>query len=207
MGSTERGMLAMRMLATIKRGLLAGAGAGVLAVLVWAAPAAAESPWWTLTSGSRPANLHAGVARNEVQEIKVNATGGDVVALEPATFAFAVFPYDATAAEAQTALEGVYGAGDVEVSGGPGDATASKPYVVTFTGALADQSVTPINTEFSGIAEFLGPYTNLAGTASVTQTVAGKADGQIIVTAENLGDGEIDGAQAPVVLSDKLHPA
>ena len=45
--------------------------------------------------------------------------------------------YNAEAGEVQEGLEKIYGTGDVRVTGGPGDETGSKPYVVTFTGAWA----------------------------------------------------------------------
>jgi hypothetical protein len=48
-------------------------------------------------------------------------------------------PFDATAGEVQGALEGFLvwdwvPTHHVEVTGGPGDETGAKPYVITFTG-------------------------------------------------------------------------
>ena len=58
-----------------------GGAAVLLAVSVGllfsASSALAAAPWWGLTSESWPTNLHSGVARDEVQELTVSATGGD----------------------------------------------------------------------------------------------------------------------------------
>jgi len=50
-------------------------------------------------------------------------------------------PYNASAAEVQAALEALplIGAGNVEVSGGPGDVSGSSPYQITFTGSEVSQ--------------------------------------------------------------------
>lgn len=180
----------------------------LLMALASASPALAESPWWHLTSGSRPTNLQPGQARNEVQEVKVSATGGQLVLAnltpeqveegelfdEEGEPLFTILPFNAEASVAQEGLEEVYGAGNVEVSGGPGDAGGSKPYVVRFKGELADRSVGIINTELS----------SLKGTASVTEVTAGRSDGALLVTAENVGDASIDGSKVPAQITDKL---
>src|SRR5580700_8764515 len=51
----------------------------LLAGLLGAASANADSPWWHLNSGARPTVLQSGVARNEVQELTISATEGDVL--------------------------------------------------------------------------------------------------------------------------------
>ncbi len=51
-----------------------------LAVSVSSASAEAGSPWWHVSVGERPTNLQAGVGRDEVQEVTVNATGGQGLA-------------------------------------------------------------------------------------------------------------------------------
>ena len=182
----------------------------VVAVLVGAllvAPvASALSPWWHVTSGSRPSQLqtdvHSGLARDEVQKITVSATAGTVTVLEPASVAEveegegklkeASFPYNATHQVAQAALEGIYGAGNVEVTGGPGDATGSTPYVVTFKGELADQPLELMNTQLS----------MLTGSASVSESTAGRADGEVFTTVVNLGDAIADGSGTPIQIKD-----
>jgi hypothetical protein len=107
-------------------------------------------------------------AVDEVQEIRVNATSG--------TFSL-TFDGDTTGALAynvsetamRLALEALatLAPGDVEVSGGPGDAGATTPYVVTFGGTLAGTNVSAI----------IGNNISLAGggaSISVTTTVQGK---------------------------------
>jgi len=84
---------------------------------------------------------------NAKQELTVSATGGEYTLT--ATFAaggakhtettqpIAATANAATVREALAALPSV-GAGNVAVSGGPGDATGEHPYQIEFTGALAD---------------------------------------------------------------------
>ena len=79
---------------------------------------------------------------DEAQEVKVDATAGQFKLTfdgrETADIAF-----DARADAVQTALEGLdnIDAGDVEVSGGPGDDGGTTPYVVIFRGDLAGSDV------------------------------------------------------------------
>jgi hypothetical protein len=185
--------------------------AGVLlASLVWAACAFAEpSPWWHLTAGSRPTALHAGLARNEVQKVTVAAKGGEFILAdltkaqlakgefsdEPGDEPDVVsFPFNAEPGVVQARLEEVYGAGNVEVSGGPGDETGSKPYVVTFKGGRGSQRV-----------EEMQPFAfGLTGTETVTETTRGRPDGEIVLTAANLGDASVNGETTPVSIVDKL---
>jgi hypothetical protein len=195
-------------LGSIGRGVLGIIAVGALVTLGGVTPAYALSPWWHLTSATVPSELQAGQATNEVQEIEVAATGGEVTVVEPVSYeealaggGFAVlkyseFPYDATQQEAQAALETVYGTGNVEVQGGPGDGTGTKPYVVTFTGKLADQPLPLIMTSFN-----LG---GLEGGAVVTEQAKGSADGELVVTAANLGDSAAEGAKSPITITDKL---
>ena len=195
------------MVRLIKRGILGMVAVGLLVVATGGVPAYADSPWWHLTSGARPTDLQPGKAKSEVQEIKVSATGGDVFVPEPVSLEEvlngkkelgelkdAEFAYDATHEEAQAALEGLYGAGNVAVSGGPGDAGGSKPYVVTFKTGLNEGVM---NTEYS---VFLG---GLEGTATVTETSKGEPDGYVVVRAADLGDANVE-ARSPVSISDKL---
>jgi|HubBroStandDraft_6_1064221.scaffolds.fasta_scaffold73910_5 hypothetical protein len=46
----------------------------------------AASPWWHLTSGARPTTIQPGKAVDEVQEITVSATGGELFLVEPVAF-------------------------------------------------------------------------------------------------------------------------
>ena len=179
----------------------------VLATLALSASpvVAAESPWWHVTAEPVPTYLHAGVARNEVQELKVNATGGDVLWIESLTTfkeLHAVFPYNATHEEVQAALEGFYGAGSVEVTGGPvgkpAVVTELEPYVITFKGRRVSPPLS-----FFGSAGCCGGV-SLEGAASVIEVAQGRPDGEIMVTASNLGDAEAHGEVEPITLSDVL---
>jgi len=107
------------------------------------------SAWWHVAAGARPSFVHAGAARDEVQEVMVDATGGRCLGEEEPGFAgcYAVKPdsassapaavvhFNATAQELQAAFEEgpgeydegrvkvlagpLYGKGDVQVTGGP----------------------------------------------------------------------------------------
>ena len=186
--------------------LLAGLAGGAVSV-----SAESLSPWFHLASVSRPGSLQSGGAKSEVQEVVVKATGGEFVLSEPVATEkeeffngkgepeFVVLPDDATARQVEEGLEGFYGAGNVEVTGGPGDATGSKPYVVMFTGALASRPVELIGTRWS---ELFGDTSQ--GQLRVTEQAHGQADGVIAVTAINLGDGVADGEASPVRIVDRL---
>ena len=80
------------------------------------------------------------------------------------------------------------------MSGGPGDAGGTKPYVVTFKTGLNEGAM---NTEFSS---FFG---GLEGTATVTETAKGEPDGYVVVRAADLGDANVE-AKSPVTIADKL---
>jgi hypothetical protein len=171
-----------------------------LSLLGSVASAAAASPWWHMTSGSRPGHLQPGVARDEVQEIAVGAVEVEP-GLELAIFElkvkgvvlgfFANEPVAknfglpaATAKNIQTALEGseAYGAGNVEVLGSEA-AVAPLNLTVKSVGADNDRTVPPIEIDFSGGI----------GTGGATVAAEAHPDGQIYVTAANLGDASTSG--------------
>jgi hypothetical protein len=246
---------------------LAGVMIVGLAGLIGSSPAAAAEPWWQLSSSSRPANLKAGLARDEAQEVSVKAgsgsftltlatgTGhgffiqggpqkifnhfvvsegafhvGDTIAVEfgrqfgesivpanteivaasgesltisedipgesahgeelTASETSAAIPVGATAAEVQAALAvlpGV-GTGNVEVTGPTGG-----PYTVVFKGTFTDRPVALMRAGGSAAVQ-------------VSEVTRGRADGEIAVTAENLGDATLDGALHPVTIADSLPP-
>ncbi len=178
----------------IKRGILVVAIVGLLVGATGAASAYANSPWWHLTSGAEPSDLHSGVGKSEVQKLTVSATGGSYLLIDPTPFKFAFVPYNLSAAELQTTLEGIYGAGTVNVSGGPGDENGTLPYTLTFTGGLADQYVAPLEA-LNG---------TLAGGVSLTEVTKGSPDGKIIVTVADLGDANVEAGGNPVTIVDKL---
>jgi hypothetical protein len=179
---------------------------GVLWMLACASPALALSPWWHLSSSSLPTYLQPGVAADEVQQLTVSATGGSYLLLreEEGTIEdAAVLEFNETHAQVQSALEEMYGAGDVEVSGGPGDESGEPPYEIKFTGGLADQSVPAI----VAVSAFKLAGIELTGgrkEATVKELVKGRASGQIVVTAVNLGDANVNPVTHHVTITDKL---
>jgi hypothetical protein len=176
--------------------------------------ASANSPWWHLTSGSRPGYLRAGVAANEVQRLTVSATKGEVVLADSsrlnqvfeelieviegrrsrAELRFvAILPFGASAQQVQEQLQTkVFPSRRVLVTGGPGDKEGGKPYVITFPG----QSVAPIYAN-GEVAAFLGGEGLSGGSAaasvSVSELSKGRPDGQLVVSAANLGDANAEG--------------
>lgn len=109
--------------------------------------------------------LGTGVAH--VETLTVDATGG--------TFDISVGDETASALDGtitnsalETALEGLanVGAGNVSVTGGPGDAGGTTPYVITFQGTLATSSIPDMTVDGSSL-------TGGAGTATLATTTKG----------------------------------
>jgi hypothetical protein len=144
------------------------------------------TPWWHLTSGSRPANLQPGSVKNTVEELKVQATSGEFTVFEPNALGegkrqAASFSFDASAKTVEEGLQGIFGltARAVEVSGKPGG-----PYTITFPG------------------QFL-PALGVEGKASIRVLSEGRSQ-QVIASAANLGDAVAEGESSPIELSDQL---
>src|SRR5450759_3701372 len=157
---------------------------------------AASSPWWSVTSSASPTYLPSGLAKDEVQEITTAPSAAFALMVNGTSLGyFESEPYppygvtQATAANVQTALESVYGPGNVKVTGGPG---GTAPLIVTSINEDADRSVPRV--------EAVGIF----GTAEAKVVTEGRADGQIVVTATNLGDGPVNGATTPVRILDTL---
>jgi hypothetical protein len=188
---------------TIRKSMFCAAAVSLTVFAGGVSPAFAGSPWWHITTGSRPTILPR-IAKNEVQELTVSATGGQFVLVREEhgqLVGAALAKFNATPEEVQTALEGMYGAGSVEVPEGEGDENGDKPYKIVFTGPLADQPVAPI-VAYSEFFNF-----KLEGgrkEAKVVEVTRGKFDGQIVVTADNLGDASAHGETIPVTVADKL---
>ena len=102
---------------------------------------------WAWLSAKIGEALGAGESRgNEVEEIKVNATGGTYTVTYGSETTTAI-PYNATAAQLQAALELLPSlTGNITVTGGPGNKGGTTPYVVTFVGALKETAITPVTT-------------------------------------------------------------
>ena len=200
---------------TVRTRMLAILGVAVAVVACSAVPALAEvecascRPWWNTTVGSIPAAIQPGSAKSEVQELTTspeavvtltvdegNVTVG-TFATEPyfkeykEIFGFEVYP-ELNAANVQSASEGVYGAGNVEVvARGPGGAP---PLEVRSIRGGADRLVPELEAKAG------------AGSADVKVPVYGQPDGEVVVTAANLGDATLDARTAPVAIASTLPP-
>ena len=165
-----------------------------------AGAASAAVPWWHLGVEQRPAGLASGAAASEVQELVVSATSGGFVLTRPELGggSTAALPFNVTAAALQSALEPLYGAGVVHVTGGVGDEAGDKPYVLTFGGLLADQ---PVELPFASASTLKGGHDS---SPLMHRRVEGRPDGQLVVLAENAGDASVDGVTAPVEVSATL---
>jgi hypothetical protein len=173
---------------------------GLLLLCVFGAQAAraeTEVPGtgWEVTSTTYPTDLVPGSAVNEVQEVMVAATEGTF------TLSFggdetAAIPFDAPAATVQAALEGLpsVGAGNVTITGGPGDATGTKPYVLTFTGTLAGREVGEVVANGEQLA---------GGTVTVTVKTEGKPSGTLELNVYNVG---AEFSKGTVTVTDVLPP-
>ena len=159
-------------------------------LLLVAVSASAEtlSPWWHLSSSTRPTHLQSGhEARDEVQEIEVRGTFTlemddlEVRSIQIEVGTFALEP-GLTAAVVQAALEGeeFYGKGNVEVSEQAGSTPGTLSLRVKSVGKDADQMV-----------PLLEAYPATVAKATIATT--GRPDGYIVVTAANLGDATASG--------------
>ena len=166
------------------------------------------TPWWHLTSGSRPSVIQPGSAKDEVQELKVNATAkaspserNEVVIKAKGISKPVFFAYNAEAPEVQSELEKLYGEHNVAVTGGPTGKTPGQivtelePYVVTFKGELAYTPVPLMETEYEPLLE---------GNVKAVQVAAGRPDGEIVVKAENVGDSAALGGASTIKVGDVL---
>lgn len=179
--------------------VIAVAVLATLVCLISASATLAASPWWHMSSGSRPGYLKPGVAKSEEQELiiapgtafELKVAGNSIGLFESEPFPLSAFPA-ATAANIQTALETAYGPGNVTVSGGPGGEAPLK--IVSVAGG-ADTAVAPLEV---GIT--------LGGSVEAKVLSKGSPDGTIVVTASNLGDAAANGSTSEVRLADKLPP-
>jgi hypothetical protein len=152
--------------------LLAGIGVfSAPAALAAPSPCPTCAPWWHVTSGSRPTNMRPGAATNGVQEVTVTGNPGETFVLAELTADqvakaefwdkpeeqepdFALFQVGAEASVVQTGLEGVYGTGTVEVTGGPlATGTGNLFGPVSATGKLTNLS--PTVEEVANATEFV----------------------------------------------------
>ena len=163
-----------------KRALAAPILLALLALCALAPAAFAEEskPAWKIVAAIGPTNLPP--TQSEVQKLTVKAEGGQFALTyegEEATLDF-----NASAAQVQASLEALpaIGAGNVNVSGGPGG-EASDPYFVAFTGEKADTDVEAISAEgeaLTGEPPYASVFTTLQG---------GNGSGELAVFAANTG--------------------
>ena len=176
--------------------------------------ASAAEPWWQVLTGARPTHItdpvdesmaqevsgkkgNVGsfqilVARIEVDGSTVGCLGAGSVGAQSANKICETqtgFPAAETAAQLQTVLEGPYGAGEVEVSGGP---AAVAPFIVTTPGRwVLPVSLTPV---------VVGP--NTLGSASAK--VISEGSGRLTLTLTNLGNAPVDATSTPLEITDEL---
>ncbi|HEU5062849.1 MAG TPA: hypothetical protein VFT79_06820 [Solirubrobacterales bacterium] len=160
----------------------------MVAVCLLAAPSAASaapSPWWEVVTGSRPTNLW--IPQNQVQEINAPITPFflSVGGTPAGAFNFPPFFPESTPENVQLALESVYGAGNVEVTGGPGGVA---PLIVTSKGADAGKIV---------------PMVEIGPSGSVKLVQAG-GSGRLTLSVINIGDAPVDGSSSPVTIVNEL---
>jgi hypothetical protein len=103
---------------------------------------------------------------NEIERLTVNAGGGTFTISHGAETTGSL-PFNASAGEVRTALEGLasIGSGNVIVIGGPGGEGGGTPYTVIFVGKLAEQAITPLTTSHNSLAPSPGgpfPFAHLA---------------------------------------------
>ena len=185
------------------------------------AQASAAQPWWQLLSGSRPTNLAAAPTETEVQEVKATKSSGVLAAavevggetvgcLGDGEFSVThqsadelcesltggLFAASQSAAELEAMLEGPYGAGEVEVQGGP---AGGERFLVTTPGHW----VAPVRVTPGGLT--LGEKTLPYGNASTV--VLSEGSGRLVITLTNLGDAPVQAsAEDPLRILDSLPP-
>jgi hypothetical protein len=162
--------------------------------------ASAESPWWQLSTGSRPTNLW--VPKSEVQELRSDSAGVTFVSVEGKQVAcmggptlgffcaLSGLPNDETVAQLQESLEGPYGAGNVEVTE---DTAKAGHYLVRAVGANTGRYVASISASSLGGVE-----------AASVKTITEGGSGQLVITLTNVGDAPVDGSETPVTITDAL---
>jgi len=169
---------------------LALTAAVAAAFLACAAPAAqgAPTPVFNALAVTGPTNLPPGV--NEAQKVSVDATGGGfTLTFNGQTTVLLAYNEDPSqVAAALNGLSTIGGVGgSVTVSGGPGDAGGTHPYLIAFGGSLASTNVSQLTANS-------GSLTGGAHTATVTTTVPGGVGaGGIVMYVQNIGGKRASG--------------
>jgi hypothetical protein len=122
---------------------------------------------------------------DEAQRVTISASGGTFT-LTYSGQTTSALAWNATGAQVNAALEAlttIGGAGgNVEVSGGPGDDTGTRPYLVTFGGALAGTDLDPMTTDGTAL-------TGTAPAATVDPWVRGGGHLTLIDRDDEPADG------------------
>ena len=186
-------------MSTVKRVVLCASVVGVLVGLFGVAPAYALSPWWHLSSSSRPSYLQPGKASDEVWRVTVSATAGAWRLYQFTSGITFNFSVGETPASVQAAIEGRYGAGNVQVTGGPGPEHNNpyEVYEIKFVGALSyEHPAGPVEITSAGLSG--------GRERAELKVTEGRPAGIIVVNAVNLGDAPASLEAQPVTLEDKL---
>jgi hypothetical protein len=191
--------ISSRITATIVASLVAVAG--VMGVGV--SSAAAASPAWMISAVAEPTNFASTDIVSESFTVAVSATGGTftVTAGGATTEAIAYNAPAAGSASVQSALDALPSiggvGGSVTVTGGPGDAGATSPYVITVGGSLAGKTfeATP-----EGHGESL---TGGSQTVEVVEVSKGRFVDMYVLTATNVGGAASAGT---ITIKDVLPP-
>jgi hypothetical protein len=184
--------------------------------------AAAAEPWWQLDVASAPTDIQPGQAKNDVQELVISASKGDVFLAEKQslieffsgtrTFAeppYAIVKHDASSEEMQKAIARLYAPAEVQVTAG--GSSASEPnttrYVITFVDRpeelLFAAGYLPESFEGENLS-CENATGSCSGEATVVRIAEGRPDAELLVAAANLGDADLKGSGTAVTLTDKL---
>jgi hypothetical protein len=193
------------MVRLLEKSVVGVVAACALVGVTGAGSAYALSPWWHLSSTSRPTYLHPGQARDEVQELTVSATEGAYI-VEDGRGGRALLEVGESAEHVREALEGkealegeMYGSGNVNVTSRAGANGPNEVYEIEFTGALGHR---PIGLLEIGATSLIRGEEQ--GEAAVREKVEGHTDGQLLVTAVNLGDANAEPERSPITITDVL---
>lgn len=158
--------------------------AGIASV---AAAESAEGPQWAMNVVSMPTHITAGAPRDEIQQLRVGATGG-TYALSLKGKRTSAIAYDAPAAEVEAAMASVASVKVTEVAG------SGHTYDITFEGFLEHDM--PVELMRVDAGELVG------GSATVTELARGAEAPELTITATNIGATATDGST--ITLKDIL---
>ena len=200
----------MRSFSVCRSGLLAAGVAAAALFSATSALAAASPPEWSIQSVAAPTAMHTTDAVSAVQRVTVNATGGTFTLIfeKQTTSAIA---YNATASSVESELDALSSigglGGSVTVTGGPGDAAGSSPYVVTVGGTLRGVPE-KLGGGFGAKPSMSADGSSLTlaggeGTATATLLTNGSTKDEYELEVENIGDSSSSGT---ITITDKLPP-